>query len=41
MATYLIQTINEPHQITALKFLQASPILLPIEYVAELIVKLG
>ena len=41
MATYLVQIINEPHQILALKVRGALLILLPVKYVAELVVKLG
>jgi hypothetical protein len=39
VATYLVQIINEPHQAIALKVRCASLILLPVKYVAELIVK--
>ena len=39
MATYLVQIINEPHQLIALKVRPTSPILLPIKSVAELIVE--
>ena len=39
VATYLIQIVDEPHQILALKVRHAFLVLLPIKYVAELIVK--
>ena len=39
VAMYLVQIINEPHQLITLKVRHTSPIPLPIEYVAELIVE--
>ena len=41
MATYLIQIVNKPHQIIALKARRTFPIPLAVKYVADLIVKLG
>lgn len=37
--TYLVQIFNKPHQIAALKVLHALAIFLPIQYIAELVVK--
>lgn len=37
--TYLVQIINKPHQIAALKVRQALKIFPPIQYIAELVVK--
>jgi hypothetical protein len=39
--TYFVQIFNQPHQIIVLEVPHALLILLPIEDVAELIVKLG
>lgn len=39
--TYLIQIVNEPHQIVALKVRYTLAILLPVKYLAELIAKPG
>jgi len=41
VATYLVQIVDKPHRIIALKALYTSMILLPIKYAAELIVKPG
>lgn len=41
VATYLVQIVNKPHQIVSLKVWHALVILLPIQHVAELIVKPG
>ena len=41
MMTNLVQIVNEPYQIIALKVWHASLVLLPIKYVADLIGKLG
>jgi hypothetical protein len=41
VATYLIQIISEPHRILTLKAPHAFLILLPVKYVAELVVKVG
>jgi len=38
---YLIQIVNEPHRIVVLKIRDTSLILLPIEYVGELVGKPG
>ena len=40
-ATHLVQIVNKPRQIVSLKFWHALVILLPIQHVAELIVKPG
>ena len=39
MAAYLVQILSKPYQVIALKIRYALPVLLPIKYVAELIVK--
>lgn len=41
VVTYLVQMVNEPRQTIALEVLHVSSILFPVEYDAELIVKLG
>ena len=41
VATHLIQIINEPHQVIALKILHTSPIIPSAKHVAKLILKLG
>jgi len=41
VATHLVQTLNEPHQIIALKVRHAFLVLLLVKYVADLIVKPG
>ena len=41
MMTNIVQIVNEPHQIIALKVWHAFPVLLPIKHVANLIVKPG
>ena len=41
MMTNIVQIVNEPHQIIALKVWHALLVLLPIECVADLIVKIG
>ena len=41
MAAYLVQILNKPYQVIALKIRHTLPVLLPIKYVAELIVKSG
>jgi len=40
-ATHLVQIVDEPHQIISSKLLHALLVLLPIKYVAELIVEAG
>jgi len=39
--TCLVQIVNKPHRIVILKVWHASIILLPIKYVAELVVEFG
>ena len=41
MMTNIVQIVNEPHQIIALKVWHTFPVLLPIKHVANLIVKPG
>jgi len=40
-AAYLVKIVDKPHRIITLKALHTLLILLPVEYVAELILKLG
>jgi hypothetical protein len=39
--TYLVQIINEPYQVVALKVCYPLLILLSVKYIAELVVKVG
>ena len=41
LMAYLVQAVNELHCVIVLKAWHVSPILLPIQYVAELILELG
>jgi hypothetical protein len=38
---YLVQVVNKPYQVIALKVRHALLILFPVQYVAELVVKIG
>ena len=41
VVTYFIQIVDKPHQIIAFKVRRALGIFFPIEYIAELVVKVG
>lgn len=41
MAIYLVQILNQPRQVIALEVRRAFPVLLPVKYVADLVVKFG
>ena len=41
VAAYLVQIINKPRQIIALKIWHTLCVLLPVKYIAELIVEPG
>ena len=41
MATYIVQVVNEPHYVVVLEVRHTTIILLPVKYLAELIMECG